>query len=159
MIWLWLFLAPKVLMTAPVLAWADVTVQVDPTHMTLVEVRLGRFDKPTALMRYRGRFAARALGEKGALEEVRFELPLLAEAETDDASDEARRFAEKLRQGASVKATVRVPLPEGAQRIEIVDTLRNQKLKVPLTSAMEPSPSPSTSTRTGAARAGAPPAR
>jgi hypothetical protein len=149
------FGAPKVIMTAPVAEWADVTVQADAAHLSLVNVRRGKFDKPTQVPRYRGRFLARALDGAGkTLEEVRFELPLMAEAETDDASDEARRYAEKLRANVSVKSTVRVPLPEGTDHIEIVDTLKKRTLTVPLATAAAAAPSPGP-----AARAGAPPAR
>jgi hypothetical protein len=157
MIALLIFLAPKVILTAPASEWADITVQADAAHLSLVNVRRGKFDKPTQLPRYRGRFVARVLDGAGKpLEEVRFELPLMAEAETDDASDEARRFAEKLRANTSVKSTVRVPLPDGAQRVEIVDTLKKRTLTVPLATAMSPGAAPSPGP---AARAGVPPAR
>ncbi len=139
-------------MTAPVRAYADVVIAVTGERLTVVEVRRGRFDKPTALPRFRGRFAVRALAGNKILEEVHVDLPLLADAETDDASDDARRFAAQLRKGVSVKARVRVPLPEGADALSIVDAHTARVTRVPLSAAMEPSPMP-------AAPAGAPPAR
>jgi hypothetical protein len=146
-----LFLAPKVLLTTPVRDYADVTVQYDKAGLKIMNVRRGRFDKPTALPKYRGRFVAHALGQKKQLEEVRFDLPLLADAETDDATDEARKFADRLRSGTSVKATVRVPLPEGSLVVKIDDSKTTQSVSVSLATA--PSPIP------GAAGANAPPGR
>ena len=152
MIWLVLFLAPKIPMTAPVTRYADVTVQVDKQQLKILEVKPGRFDKPTALPRYRGRFTARAVAGEKVLEEVRLDLPLLADAETPDTDEADRKFAERLRQGVSVKARVRVPLPEGADAIVIVDGKTNRTSRFTLATAPAPSPG-------AAAARGAPPAR
>jgi hypothetical protein len=148
-IWLVLLLAPKIAMTTPVTRYADVTVQVDNKQLKILEVRPGRFDKPTALPRYRGRFVARAVAGDKVLEEVRVDLPLLAVAETDDTAESDKKFAERLRQGVSVKARVRVPLPEGADTVVIVDSRTNRTARATLATA----PSPA-----GAAT-GAPPGR
>jgi hypothetical protein len=93
---------------------------------------------------------ARAMAGAKVLEEVHVDLPLLADAETEDASQDDRGFAEKLRKGVSVKARVRVPLPDGADHIVIVDGKTKRSVSVSLATA--PSPGP------GAAR-DAPPAR
>jgi hypothetical protein len=151
-IWLVLWLAPQIAMTAPVVRYADVTVQVDKKQLSVIEVKPGRFEQPTALPRYRGRFVARALHGERILEEVRLDLPLLADAETEDTAEADRRFAERLRQGVSVKARVRVPLPEGADAIVIVDTRGGRSARVSLATA-PPSPSPR------AASTGGPPGR
>jgi hypothetical protein len=137
-IWLVLWLVPKIAMTAPVVRYADITVQVDKQQLKIVDVKPGRFDKPTALPRYRGRFAARAVAGDKILEEVRLDLPLLADAETNDVSDDDKKFAERLRQGVSVKARVRVPLPEGADAIVIVDQKSGRSARVSLATAPAP---------------------
>ena len=148
---LW-FLAPPLQLTQPVRNYADVLLSVDAEKIVVAELHKGRFDKPTALPRYRGRFLLRALAGKKVLEEVRVDLPLLADAETDDASDEARKFAVRLRQNASVKARVRVPLPDGADAIAVVDTKTGRAVTASLSAATAPSPHP-------AAAKGAPRAR
>jgi hypothetical protein len=152
-IWLVLLLAPQIAMTAPVVRYADVTVQVNRKQLSVIEVKPGRFEQPTALPRSRGRFVARALHGEKILEEVRLDLPLLADAETEDTAEADRRFAERLRQGVSVKARVRVPLPDGADAIVIVDTRGGRSARVSLATAPPPSPSP------GAASTDSPPAR
>jgi hypothetical protein len=156
-IWLVLFLLPKIATTVPVTRYADVTVQVEGQKLSVLEVKPGSFDKPTTLPRYRGRFVARALAGEKVLEEVRIDLPLLADAETTDASDEARHFAEGLRKGVKVKARIRVPLPDGADHILISDGKSGRSVKVSLATA--PAPSPSGAPSPGGAGAGAPPAR
>jgi hypothetical protein len=131
------FAAPAERETLPVVAYADVTLEVSPKQQRITEVKPGRFDKPTALPRYRGRFEARALRGKEVLERVRFDVPMLHDAETDDASDEARKFAEQLRAHASVRTRVRVPLPEGTDAIAIVDGKTGRTTTVPLGKAPE----------------------
>jgi hypothetical protein len=150
-IWLLFFLAPKIAMTQPVMRYADVTVQVDAKRLAVVEVKPGRFEKPTPLPRYRGRFLLRVMSGNTLLEEVHVDLPLLADAEAEDASDEARTMAERLRKGVSVKARVRAPLPEGADHLVFVDGKTGRSVTATL--SPEPAPSP------GASAAGAPPRR
>jgi hypothetical protein len=154
-IWLVFLLAPKIAMTAPVRHYLDVTLQVDAQKLQVVEVKPGQFEKPTQLQKYRGRFAVRALANGKLLEEVRVDLPLMAEAETDDASDEARRFAERLRKNVSVKARVRVPLPDGTDTVLIVDDATGREARLTPTGQVwkaAPSPAP-------ASAKGVPPAR
>jgi hypothetical protein len=143
--------APPAAVTAPTRDYADVAVQVTAEKLTVLNVQRGRFNQPTTLPRYRGRFAVRVLDGRKLLEEIRFDFPLLADAETDDAGDDARRFADLLRKGVSVKITVRVPLPAGAASLLVVDSKSNHDAGYSLIKGTAPSPS--------AAPRGAPPAR
>jgi hypothetical protein len=146
--------------TAPVVRYADLALELAAGRASVLEVLYGRFDRPTALARYRGRFEARVLHKGAILERVRFDFPLAADAETDDASDEARAVAERLRAGITARTRLRVPLPDGADAIAIWDPRRGLGVLVPVINAAGASggvkarpagPPP-------AAKAGAPPA-
>jgi hypothetical protein len=116
--------------TAPVLEYADLTLDYAAGRVKVSESKRGRFAHPTALERFRGRFEARAIRRTGSskqqvehvLERVRFDFPLLADAETDDASQEARELADRLRAGVVSHTQVRVPLPDGTDAVAVVDT-------------------------------------
>jgi hypothetical protein len=122
-----IFAAPRAV-TVPVVDYADLTLDYAAGRVKVTEVKRGRFAKPTALERFRGRFEARALRRSGkggkteeVLERVQFDFPLLADAEAPDVSDEQRVLAERLRAGVSARTRVRVPLPDGAEAVAIVD--------------------------------------
>ncbi len=133
--WL-LFAAPKTT-PPPTARYADVTVRYARGEVSIVAVKPARFDKPTSLPRFRGRFEARALKAKSVVDQVAFDFPLVADAETDDTDESGRKLAERFRRGATVETSVRVPLPEGADAIEIYDTQTKKSVSASL-AAKEP---------------------
>lgn len=145
--WL-LFAAPVVkpvaaVMTAPAARWADVELRFQRGKLSLVAVTLGSFDKPTALRRFRGRFEARVLEGKKLVESVQFDFPLLGAAESSDTAVENRAVAERLRAGVTTTATVRVPIYDRADGLEIYDRELRTTLPValPLKAPAEAAPS------------------
>lgn len=142
--------------TAPIRDYADCLLRFDRQAVTIVRCARGRFAQPTSLIRFRGRFEARALGrdarrkQEGAagavvLEFVRFDFPLLADAESpEDTSAEAQKVAAALRAGVSASTQVRVPLPEGTESIAVYDgrTKRTVRLDLTASAASEGAPRP-----------------
>src|SRR5689334_6811761 len=104
-----------------VLGYADVDLKWEKGAVTVLKIKPGRFARPTTLRRYRGRFTAMVARGKTALVELQFDFPLLAQAESDDASPESRKIAERMREGLTTTTTVRVPLPDGADTLIIYD--------------------------------------
>lgn len=115
-----------------VLGFADVDLKWEKGAVTVQKIRPGRFGKPTTLRRYRGRFTAVVARGKTSLVELQFDFPLLAQAESDDASPEARKIAERMRDGLTSTTTVRVPLPDGADLLVIYDGMTMKETRVPL---------------------------
>lgn len=159
-----LFLAPE--MTTSVSEVANLTVRWDAHGVTIVRVERTLQPKTAPLIRYRGRFEARAVQHAGAgdktLDFVRFDFPLLAPAESiDEMTDDARRLGEKLRANVTATTTVRVPLPRGATAISVWDSAAHRAVLVALPppgSTATPPPAASTPTPTAPrpAAAGAP---
>jgi hypothetical protein len=119
-------------MTAPAGAYDDLDLKFERGKVSVVGVRPGRFDKPTTLRRFRGRFEARVLQRKKILETIQFDFPLLGAAESEDVDPEHRALADKFRAGLTTTATVRVPLYEGADAIEIYDAQTRKTVAVDL---------------------------
>jgi len=144
-------------MTTNVGEVANLTVRWDQKGVTIVKVERALLAKPAAMMRYRGRFEARALGAANkTLDFVRFDFPLLAAAESgDEMTDEARTLGEKLRANVTATTVVRVPLPRGATAIAVWDTAAHKGVSVSLT----PSPSAAPAAATPAAPTPPAPAR
>jgi hypothetical protein len=110
------------LKTVTVTAYADVQLRYQLGRVVMDHLTLGRFARPTALNRFRGRFRARSLKGGQILETVQFDFPLVAEAEApDDTTEEAKAVANRLRAGVTSSTTVRVPLPEGTDAVAIED--------------------------------------
>jgi hypothetical protein len=125
---------------AGVVGYADVDLKWEKGAVSVQKIKPGRFAKPTALRRYRGRFTAIVARDKTALVELQFDFPLVAQAESDDVSTEARKVAERLRDGVTSTTTVRVPLPDGADTIFIYDGLTMSEVKAPLVAKAAPPP-------------------
>ena len=107
--------------TAPAAEYADVTTLLAGDSAAIAEVTRGRFARPTALLRYRGRFELRALRKGVVVEHVQFDFPLGAELDSDDFTVEARKLQEQLRKNLTARTRVRLPLPPGADAIAIYD--------------------------------------
>ena len=115
-----------------VIGYADVDLKWEKGAVTVQQIRPGRFTRPTSLRRYRGRFTAMVARGKTSLVELQFDFPLLAQAESDDASPEARKIAERMRDGLTSTTTVRIPLPDAADLLVIYDGVTMKETKVPL---------------------------
>ncbi len=115
-----------------VLAYADVDLRYSRGVVTILKVRPGKFAQPTSLPRFRGRFVAIVSKGKTSLVELEFDFPLLAEAESSDATTEARALAERLRKGVTSTTTVRVPLQPDADTIGIWDSVSRKTVTAPL---------------------------
>jgi hypothetical protein len=121
--------------------YADLALGWSGGRLTVESVTRGRFERPTALPRYRGRFVATARKKRRPLEtldETRFDFPLLADTESEDATPEARKLAKMVRAGVTAKTTVRVGLPDGADEIAIADSVTGRSVTVSL--ARSPAP-------------------
>jgi hypothetical protein len=105
-----------------VTTYADVDLKYERGEVRVVAIRPGKFAKPTNLPRWRGRFLASMMKGKKALADVEFDFPLVAPAESNDATPEARAAAERLRKGVSSSTTVRIPWPEGADTLTVWDS-------------------------------------
>jgi len=136
--------------TAPAIEYVDLSLRWTRTGMTVLAARRGRFARPVELVRYRGRFEAMVKRAGRVVERIRFDFPLLAPAEAEDVSDEARASGARIRAGVtSTRTTVRVPLYEGVDAIEVRDAASGRAVTVELAK-----PPPRLD-----AEAGAPPAR
>jgi hypothetical protein len=129
---IWLLSATPAPAPLPTLRYADVDVRYVRGAVSVVGVKLGRFDQPTALKRFRGRFEARVLGGKTVLDRVEFDFPLTAGAETDDADESSRKIGENFRRGVTAQTTVRVPVPDGADGLAIYDSVSKKLVAAPL---------------------------
>lgn len=118
---------------AGVIAYADVDLKFAGGEVQVVKVTPGKFAKPTALPRFRGRFTLIVAQGKKNLVELDFDFPLLA-LEAPDATDEARKLGQQIRKGVTASTTVRVPLPEGADSLAIYDSQTHKTFKAPLAS-------------------------
>ena len=118
---------------------ARVTVRWDHGAVSIVRVEREPLPSPTRLQRWRGRVEARAVGrESKALDFVRFDFPLMAEAEAEDATDQAHVVGDKLRKHVTVATTiVRVPLPAGTTSVAIYDGVTKKSATAAL-----PAPAP-----------------
>jgi hypothetical protein len=136
-----LFFAPE--MTTNVGEVANLTVRWDQHGVSIVRVERALLPRPAPLLRYRGRFEARAVdtahGADKTLDFVRFDFPLMAPAESrDEMTAEAQAFGDKLRANVTATTIVRVPLPRGATAISVYDTASHKAVSVSLASGSSP---------------------
>ena len=118
----------------PTTRYLDVELSWSAGQASIVSTRVGQFDKPIALRRFRGRFAARIVHDEKMLIEVPFDVPLLADAEEPSADEATHRLGERFRGGVTAKFTIRVPLPDGGKTLVIYDS----KTKKTVTRALSP---------------------
>jgi hypothetical protein len=150
-----LLLAPEV--TTDVGEVATLSVRWDKGAVTILRVERVLLARPTHLIRFRGRFEARAVVGDKMLDFVRFDFPLLAPAESaDEMTDEANQIGAKLRAHVTATTTVRVPIPHGATAIGVYDTGTHKLVTAPLGAATPAAASPSRPS--GHLPAGTPPA-
>jgi hypothetical protein len=98
--------------------YADLTLRWERGKLTVEKVEAGRFARPTVMKRYTGRFEARATRGGKTLDAVRFDFPLLGDADSGERKD----LDDQLKAHLSTVARVRLPLPDGADGIAIADT-------------------------------------
>jgi hypothetical protein len=129
---------------------AKLTVKYDHGALSILRVERLPLPSPQRMRRWRGRFEARAVGGGKTIDFVRFDFPLMAEAEApEDVTDEARQLATKLREHVTATAVVRTPLPAGATSFTIYDTVTKKSASADL-----PAPSGAAAAPPAAAGAG-----
>src|SRR5260370_39946243 len=104
--WVVFAASSSTVMTPPAPRYADLELKFARGQLSVIALKLGRFDKPTALRRFRGRFEARVLQGKRIVEQVQFDFPLLAAAESDDVDEQHRALADRVRAGVTATAGV-----------------------------------------------------
>jgi hypothetical protein len=103
---------------------ARVTVRYERGVTSILKVERLPLSSPQKVRRWRGRFEARAVAAGGKVVDfVRFDFPLMAEAETlDDTTAEAAKVGRKLREHVTATTYVRIPLPAGATQVAVYDS-------------------------------------
>jgi hypothetical protein len=150
-----LLLAPEV--TTDVGEVATLTMRWDKGAVTILRVERTLLARPTHLVRFRGRFEARALAGDKPLDFVRFDFPLLAPADSsDEMTEEAAKLGANLRAHVTATTTVRVPLPPGATAVAVYDTASHKLVSAPLGPA-KAAPAPATTAPATKAPPPAPP--
>jgi hypothetical protein len=102
---------------------ARLTVKYERGVTRILRVERVPLASPQKLRRWRGRFEARAVAAGGkVIDFVRFDFPLMAQAETpDDTTAEAAKVGQKLREHVTATTLVKVPLPAGATSVVVYD--------------------------------------
>jgi hypothetical protein len=109
--------------TALVNEMAKLTVKYDHGALSIIRVERVALKSPERMRRWRGRFEARAVGGGKTIDFVRFDFPLMAEAEApDDATEDAKKVGKKLREHVTATTIVRTPLPAGTTSMAIWDS-------------------------------------
>ena len=131
-------------------AFVDVTCRWQKGRLTIERVERGSFPTPTVTKRFLGRFEARVRGQGKPLDATRFDFPLLADADSGVRGD----LDAELKANLSTTTRIRVPLPDGADEVLIVDLHGGAAVPVPLTTpiANRSATAPSTATRDGGVR-------
>lgn len=146
-----LFLAPAPVSdeTALVRQIATLTVHWEKGAATIRKVERAALPSPQKFPRWRGRFEARALGpDDKKAEFVRFDFPLMAEAEApDEVTDEARVLGKKMRDHVTATTIVKLPLPPNATQVAIWDSFTKKQVVAPLPSVAAPAAGAAGSTR------------
>jgi hypothetical protein len=125
--------------TALVRETARLTVRWHAGAATILHVERRTLASPARFPRWRGRFEARALAADKPIELVRFDFPLMAEAEApDDATAAAKRLGKKLRDGVTATTYVELPLPAHASAVAIYDTFTKKQVVAKLPPAAAP---------------------
>lgn len=129
-----LFLTPTLLLTPTstlprdetslVNETAKVTVKYDHGSITILRVEREPLPSPQRMRRWRGRFEARAVAGGKTIDFVRFDFPLMAQAEApEDVTEDAKKVGKNLREHVTATTVVRVPLPPAATSVAIYDTV------------------------------------
>src|SRR4051812_35248716 len=93
--------------TALVNEMAKLTVKYDHGALSILRVERVALKSPERMRRWRGRFEARAVGGGKTIDFVRFDFPLMAEAESaDDATEDAKKVGKKLREHVTATTIV-----------------------------------------------------
>jgi hypothetical protein len=112
---------------------AKLTVKYDHGAISIVRVERQPLKSPERMRRWRGRFEARAVGGGKTIDFVRFDFPLMAEAEApDDTTEESKRIGQKLREHVTATTIVRTPLPVGATAVAIYDSVTKKSASADL---------------------------
>lgn len=129
--------APTADQTALVRQMATLTVRWDKGAATILKVERRPLASPARFPRWRGRFEARALGaDDKKVEFVRFDFPLMAEAESaDEMSPDTTTIGRKLRDHVSGTTFVKLPLPDHARAVAVYDTFTKKQVVAALPSA------------------------
>jgi hypothetical protein len=115
---------------------ARLTVKYDRGAIRILRVERISLTSPERMRRWRGRFEARAIAAGKTIDFVRFDFPLMAEAEApEDATIEAKQLGQKLREHVTATALVRTPLPAGATSVAIYDTVTKKSATADLPAA------------------------
>jgi hypothetical protein len=115
---------------------ARLTVKYDRGAIRILRVERIPLASPERMRRWRGRFEARAVAAGKTLDFVRFDFPLMAEAEApEDATIEAKQLGQKLREHVTATTLVRTPLPAGATSVAIYDTVTKKSATADLPQA------------------------
>ena len=114
---------------------AKLTVRYERGALSIVRVERQALKSPERMRRWRGRFEARAVGGGKTLDFVRFDFPLMAEAEApEDATEDAKKLGKKLREHVTATTIVRAPLPAGATSVAIYDSATKKSASADLPS-------------------------
>jgi hypothetical protein len=116
---------------------ARITVKYDHGAIRIVRVERVPLGSPERMRRWRGRFEARAVTAGKTVDFVRFDFPLMAEAEApEDTTAEAAKVGQKLREHVTTATTlVRTPLPAGATSVAVYDTVTKKSTSADLPAA------------------------
>ncbi len=103
---------------------AKLTVKYDHGAISILRVERQTLPSPQRMRRWRGRFEARAIAGGKTIDFVRFDFPLMAQAEApEDVTEDAKKVGQKLREHVTATTIVRVPLPAAASSVAIYDTV------------------------------------
>jgi hypothetical protein len=133
-----LFLAPNTISardeTALVNETARLTAKYDHGAVTIVRTERQTLPSPRRLPRWRGRFEARAVAADGKpLDFVRFDFPLMAQAEApEDATEDAKKLGRAIREHVTATTIVAVPVVPGTASVAIYDSVTKKSVSAPL---------------------------
>ena len=135
--------------TALVRQLATLTVHWENGAASIRKVERQALTSPSRFPRWRGRFEARALGpDDKKAEFVRFDFPLMAEAEPpDEVTAEAHALGKRLRDHVTATTIVKLPLPPNATQVAIWDSFTKKQVVAPLPSVAAPAGDAAGSTR------------
>jgi hypothetical protein len=109
----------------PALEYVDVELRYVAGKVELIGTTRGTFATPARMQRFVGRFTARLQKKGGPIDELHFDFPLLAKAETpEDTAADAKRLADRIRSGVTATTKVRLPLYPGVETVVILDGTR-----------------------------------
>lgn len=113
---------------------ARLTVKYDHGAISILRVERQPLPSPERLPRWRGRFEARAVNRDGKpIDFVRFDFPLMAAAEApEDATEEAKKLGQTLREHVTATTIVRAPIAAGATSFAIYDSVTKKSVSADL---------------------------